>query len=75
MSWLWPKTLPFFAATLADNTEEVDEAIAGAGTLEGSTRLFEMAIPADMLPSLRCVGDGECPPVGPPPDIDADDAP
>jgi arylsulfatase A-like enzyme len=40
--------------TLADNTEEVDEAIAGAGTLEGSTRLFEMAVPGPLLETVTC---------------------
>jgi arylsulfatase A-like enzyme len=40
--------------TLADNTEEVDEAIAGSGTLEGSTRLFEMAVPGRELETVMC---------------------
>ena len=40
--------------TLADNTEEVDEAIAGAGNLEGSTRLFEMAVPGPLLETVKC---------------------
>jgi arylsulfatase A-like enzyme len=40
--------------TLADNTEQVDEAIAGAGNLEGSTRLFEMAVPGPLLETVKC---------------------
>lgn len=40
--------------TLADNTEEVDVAIAGSGTLEGSTRLFEMAVPGPLLETFEC---------------------
>lgn len=43
---------------LADNTQRPDIVVGGAGELEPETRVFEMAIPAAMLPSLRCVADG-----------------
>ncbi|MBW3595214.1 MAG: alkaline phosphatase family protein [Actinobacteria bacterium] len=43
---------------LADNTQRPDMVVGGAGELDPGTRLFDMAIPARMLPSLRCVGDG-----------------
>ena len=43
---------------LADNTQRPDIVVGGAGELEPDTRVFEMAIPATMLPSLRCVADG-----------------
>ena len=43
---------------LADNTQRPDMVVGGAGELDADTRLFDMAIPASMLPSLRCVGDG-----------------
>lgn len=36
-----------------------DPVFGKAGGLEPDTRVFEMAIPANILPSLRCVGDGE----------------
>ncbi len=44
---------------LADNTQRPDMVVGGAGDFEPDTRLFDMVIPASMLPSLRCVGDGE----------------
>jgi len=44
---------------LADNTQRPDMVVGGAGEFEADSRLFEMVIPAAMLPSLRCVTDGE----------------
>ena len=44
---------------VADNVSPDDPVLDGAGEIEPETRVFEMAIPADMLPSLRCVADGE----------------
>ena len=41
---------------LADNTPRSDLAIGRSGSLEPESRVFEMAIPAQMLPTLRCSG-------------------
>ena len=43
---------------LADNTQRPDMVIGGAGDLGPDTRIFEMAIPAAMLPEISCGGDG-----------------
>ena len=41
---------------LADNTPRSDSAIGLSDSLEPESRIFEMAIPAAMLPSLTCAG-------------------
>ena len=43
---------------LSDNTQRPDMVVGGAGDLGPDTRLFEMAIPAAMLPEISCGGDG-----------------
>lgn len=46
------------AYTLADNTRRPDIAVAGAGELDPADRLFTMAIPSAMLPSVSCAPRG-----------------
>lgn len=43
--------------TLADNTKRPDIAVAGAGRFDPGDRLFDMAIPSAMLPTLACESD------------------
>ena len=43
---------------LADNTQRPDMVVGGSGRFEPDDRLFQMAVPARILPSLRCVADG-----------------
>ena len=41
---------------LRDNTDRPDIAVAGAGRLDPEDRLYDLAIPARMLPELTCRG-------------------
>lgn len=43
---------------LADNTQRPDLVVGGSGRLEPDTRVFEMAIPASLLETVGCAGDG-----------------
>jgi len=42
---------------LADNTQRPDMVVGGAGEFDPGDRVFQMAIPARMLPALACTGD------------------
>nr|MBA3290344.1 DUF438 domain-containing protein [Actinomycetota bacterium] len=44
--------------TLEDNDSNIATNLAGAGRFEPQNRLFELAIPAAMLPEISCAGRG-----------------